>query len=134
MLHIPILRHGQPYESVETVELVHHATGEPVAVVSQANSGMITRDVNRWDHRVLDRFMVAQLIEICHRAASIFMTAALPLGNDRQSFEDYIHQLSATTGMPQTLCRGNADKIRRMFAEMETILAGLTRGFDLSIL
>jgi len=134
MLHIPILRHGKPYESVETVEIVHHATGEPVAVVSQANSGMITRDVNRWDHRVLDRFTVAQLIEICHKAAGLFMTAALPLGKEKQSFDDYIHQLSATTGMPQALCRNNADKIRRMFAEMELILAGLTRGFDLSIL
>ena len=30
MLYIPILRHGQPYESIEKVTLVHHATGEPV--------------------------------------------------------------------------------------------------------
>jgi hypothetical protein len=134
MLHIPILRHGRAYESVETVEIIHHASGEPVAVVSQANSGMITRDVNRWDSRVLDRFTVAQLVEVSQKAAGIFMTASLPLGNERQSFDDYIVQLSATTGMPQTLCRNNAEKIRRMFVEMEVILAGLTRGFDLSIL
>ena len=44
MLHIPILRNGTPYESVDKVEIVHHATGEPVAMVSQANSGMVTRD------------------------------------------------------------------------------------------
>ncbi len=134
MLHIPILRHGKPYTSVETVEILHHATGEPVAVVSQANSGLITRDVNRWDHRVLERFSVTDLIDACHKAAGIFMTASLPLGDTKQSFEDYIRQLSSTTGMPQVLCRNNADKIRRMFAEIELILAGLTRGFDLTIL
>ncbi|MCH7592795.1 MAG: aldehyde dehydrogenase, partial [Planctomycetes bacterium] len=47
MLHIPILRQGKPYESIDKVEIVHHATGEPVALVSQANSGMIVRDVSR---------------------------------------------------------------------------------------
>jgi len=47
MLHIPILRSGKPYESVDQVTLVHHATGEPVAEVSQANPGMVVRDVHR---------------------------------------------------------------------------------------
>ena len=49
MLHIPILRHGRPYESIDFVEIVHHATGEPVARVSQANPGLITRDIGRMD-------------------------------------------------------------------------------------
>ena len=51
-----------------------------------------------------------------------------------QSFDDYIRQLSGTTGMPQTLCRANAGKIHRVLDEMGIILAGLTRGFDLAIL
>ena len=45
MLHIPILRHGKPYESIDKIEIVHHATGEPVAQVSQANAGLISRDI-----------------------------------------------------------------------------------------
>jgi acyl-CoA reductase-like NAD-dependent aldehyde dehydrogenase len=36
--------------------------------------------------------------------------------------------------MPVSYCRVNADKIRRVMAEMEVIIAGLTRGFDLSII
>src|SRR5207302_1470492 len=52
MLHIPILRHGKPYESIDKVTILHHATGEPVAQVSQANAGLISRDVNRWDDSV----------------------------------------------------------------------------------
>ena len=68
MLHIPILRHGKPYESVDQIEIVHHATGEPVAKVSQANSGLITRDIARMDHDVLEQFTVAELVAMCKKA------------------------------------------------------------------
>jgi len=134
MFTIPILRHGQPYESVDKVELVHHATGEPVAVVSQANPGMIVRDVNRMDDAVLESFTVRELIDICGRAAERFICGTLPVGEAKQSFEDYVRCLSATTGMPVTYCRSNAQKIHRVLAEMDTIISGLTRGFDLEIL
>lgn len=134
MLHIPILRHGKPYESVDKVEIVHHATGAAVATVSQANSGMIVRDVNRWNERALERLNVAELIAISRKAAELFIGATLPLGDTKQSFEDYVRQLSATTGMPQTLCRANAEKIRKVMAEIDVVLAGLTRGLDLAII
>ncbi|HKQ49053.1 MAG TPA: aldehyde dehydrogenase family protein [Phycisphaerae bacterium] len=134
MLHIPILRHGKPYEAVDKVEIVHHATGEAVAAVSQANSGMIVRDVNRWDERVLERLSAAELIAISRKAAEMYIGATLPLGDTKQSFDDYIRQLSATTGMPQVLCRANAEKIRKVMAEIDVVLAGLTRGLDLAII
>jgi len=137
MLHIPILRNGRAYESVEKVPIVHHASGEPVAMVSQANSGMIVRDIHRMDDSVLERFSAAELIAICGRAAELFVSGTLPLGDangPKQSFDDYIRQLSATTGMPVTYCRNNAEKIRKVLAEIETVIAGLTRGLDLTIL
>jgi acyl-CoA reductase-like NAD-dependent aldehyde dehydrogenase len=134
MLHIPILRQGKPYESVDKIEIFHHATGEPIAKVSQANSGLISRDVHRWDYDVLEQFTVKELIAMCKKAANLLMTGTLPIGDSKQTFDDYISQLSATTGMPQTYCRINAKKIHRVLDEMDAILAGLTRGFDLSIL
>jgi len=134
MIHIPILRQGRPYDSVDRVTLVHHATGEPVAAVSQANSGLIVRDVHRMDDSVLEPFTVRDLIEICRRAADRFLHAGLPLGESEQTFDDYVRCLSATTGMPVTYCRSNAEKIHRVLSDMGTIIAGLTRGFDLSIL
>jgi acyl-CoA reductase-like NAD-dependent aldehyde dehydrogenase len=134
MIHIPILRHGQAYESVEKVELVHHASGERIARVSQANSGMIVRDVTRMNDASLERFGVHELLAICRRAAERFGGGTLPLGDTRQTYDDYIHQLSATTGMPITFCHNNAKKVHRVLAEMDVIIAGLTRGFDLGIL
>ena len=84
MLHIPILRHGKPYESVDKIEIVHHATGEPVAKVSQANSGLISRDVHRMDDDVLEQFTVKELIAMCKKAAELFMTGTLPVGDQKQ--------------------------------------------------
>lgn len=134
MLHIPILRFGKPYTSVEHVELVHHATGQPVARVSQANSGMLGRDIHRMDSRVLDAFGVDELMALCRKAGDLFLNAALPVGDAMQSFEEYIACLSATTGMPVSYCRANAKKIHRIFAEIDVVVAGLTRGFPLEIL
>jgi acyl-CoA reductase-like NAD-dependent aldehyde dehydrogenase len=134
MLHIPILRHGKPYESVEKIELVHHATGQPVARVSMANSGLVGRDIRRMDDRILEQFTVKELMALCKRAGKFFMEGALPNGDDKQTFDDYVNCLSATTGMPQSLCRANAAKIFRIFDEIAVVVAGLTRGFDLSIL
>src|SRR5687767_8002289 len=129
MLHIPILRHGQPYTSVDQYEIIHHATGQPVARVSQANPGLISRDIARMDHDILEQFRVRDLLAICKKAANEFMQSTLSLGDGRQSFDDYIRQLSGTTGMPQTLCKNNAQKIHRVLDEMDVIVAGLTRGF-----
>jgi acyl-CoA reductase-like NAD-dependent aldehyde dehydrogenase len=134
MLHIPILRHGKPYESIDKIEILHHATGQPVARVSQANAGLISRDVHRMDDAVLERFTVKELLAMCKKAAALFMTGTLPIGDEKQSFDDYISQLSATTGMPYSYCRSNAQKLHRTLDEMDVIIAGLTRGFDTSIL
>jgi len=79
MLHIPILRQGRPYDSVDQVEIIHHATGEVLARVSQANSGLIVRDIRRMDDAVLERLTVAELIGKCQKAADLFMSATLPL-------------------------------------------------------
>ena len=45
MLQLPILRWGEPYNSLEVDEVVHFATGEPIAHVSRANGGLIQRDM-----------------------------------------------------------------------------------------
>ncbi|MBI4717588.1 MAG: aldehyde dehydrogenase family protein [Planctomycetes bacterium] len=134
MLQVPILRGGAVYESVDRVVLVHHATGEPVAQVSQANSGLLARDIRRMADDALEAYTVAELIDACRRAGEAFVGGVLPLGEDRQTFDDYLRQLSATTGMPITYCRNNAQKIHKVLTEMEVVLGGLTRRLDPGIL
>src|SRR3954471_12888842 len=134
MLHISILRHGKPYESIDKITIVHHATGEPVATVSQANAGLVGRDIRSMDDSILEQFTIKELFALCKKAGKIFMEGTLPVGDAKHSFDDYVKHLSATTGMPVTLCRNNAGKIFRIFDEIGAVVAGLTRGFDLSIL
>lgn len=134
MYDIPILRLGRPYESVEKVELLHHATQQPVARVGIANSGLIARDVRRMNDTALEALTTRDLVAMCRAAADHFLNAALPCGDREQSFEQYVRCLSATTGMPHTYCRNNAQKIHKVLADVEDVLAGLTRGLDLDLL
>ncbi|MCP3978840.1 MAG: aldehyde dehydrogenase [bacterium] len=139
MLHVPILRAGTPYRSLNVQRLAHIRTGETVAEVSQANGGLIARDMlNAGRNRdLLRRMPIEELFEICGRAAELFDSAELPidpLDGVTQSRDEYVRDLSSTTGMPHRLARGNMAKIRFVLEEMPRVLAGLTRGLDLSVL
>ena len=137
MLHIPILRAGTPYRSLNRTTLLDIRTGEGVAEVSQANRGLIARDLAKAadNQGAFNELSSKELIEICGKAADLFMSAELPLGEDStQSADEYVSQLSSTTGLPVTLCRRNMEKIRGVLVEMGTVLGGLTRDLDLEIL
>ncbi len=136
MLHIPILRKGSPYKSLDVARALHHRTKEPFVEVSQANVGLIRRDLlDAADTReLLSRFTVEELLAICERAAAHFANDTLPLGDAQQSPQDYVEQVSATTGLPCIMARRNMEKICTVLASMREVLAGLTRGLDLRVL
>ncbi|MBC7912118.1 MAG: aldehyde dehydrogenase, partial [Pyrinomonadaceae bacterium] len=136
MLHIPILRKGEPYKSLDVARVAHHRTREPFVEISQANNGLIRRDLleQKAARDALLRFSTEELLTICARAAEHFVNEALPLGDDMQSPGDYIRQVSATTGLPHVLAQRNMQKIRGVMAEMSNVLGGLTRNLDVQIL
>jgi acyl-CoA reductase-like NAD-dependent aldehyde dehydrogenase len=123
---------------MDTTEIRSVRTGEPVATVSQANAGLIRRDLRRVDaaREALRAVPAEELLQICARAGERFMEASLPLGENgaTQSPDDYIAALSATSGLPHALCRRNMAKIHQVLTQMPTILRGLTRGLDLEVL
>ncbi|MBI3278272.1 MAG: aldehyde dehydrogenase [Acidobacteria bacterium] len=136
MLHIPILRRGEPYRSVDTQLTVHHRTREPFVEISQANSGLIRRDLLRQAEMqaALAAVPVRDLVAICRRAAAHFMEDALPLGDSSQTPHDYIAQVSATTGLPYVMAGRNMRKIAGVLDRIEDVLGGLTRDVDLTVL
>jgi acyl-CoA reductase-like NAD-dependent aldehyde dehydrogenase len=136
MLHIPALRLGKPYTSLEKATLVHHVTGEPVAEVSQVSGSMIARDFSRVAaaRKELAAIPARDLFGLYAKAADHFASGTLPCGDTDQSFDDYVRCLSATTGSPQVFCRRNAGKVEYVLRNVETVLAGLTRGLDPTIL
>jgi acyl-CoA reductase-like NAD-dependent aldehyde dehydrogenase len=136
MLHIPALRLGKPYVSLEKATLVHHVTGDPVAEVSQLSSVAINRDLSKMPQarKELAEFPVRDLFAMYQKAADYFANGTLPVGDQEQTFEDYIRSLSATTGSPMVFCRRNAGKVEYVLRNVEEVLGGLTRGLDLNVL
>jgi acyl-CoA reductase-like NAD-dependent aldehyde dehydrogenase len=136
MLHIPVVRKGKPYRSLDTVRVAHHRTREPFVEISQANAGLIRRDLLEQEsgRRALEAFTTDELIGMCGRAAEIFANDELPLADAAQTPADYVEQVSATTGLPHALARRNMGKVREALAQSRTVVAGLTRELDLSIL
>ena len=136
MLHIPILRHGTEYRSIDIARVPHHQTRELFVEVSQANAGLIRRDLGRQDIGTasLQRFSTRELVDICTRGGEYFTNDSLPLGDSTQTADDYVRQVSATTGLPHTLARRNMLKIKSMFTNMESVLNGLTRNLDWELL
>lgn len=136
MLHIPILRQGEPYKSLDVARVPHHRTRETFVEVSYANAGLIRRDLSRQEiaRAALSKFSTRDLVEICVHAGEHFTNDSLPLGDTDQTAEDYVAQVSATTGMPYVLARRNMSKIKSMLTNMESVLNGLTRNVDWEIL
>jgi acyl-CoA reductase-like NAD-dependent aldehyde dehydrogenase len=136
MLHLPVLRWGEPYTSMEVDEVVHFSTGEPIARVSRANGGLIQRDARKAQlaRDALREIPVDDLISRVGRAGELYMTATLPMGDGTQSADEFVHAQSASTGLPERMCRANMKKNAFVLGEMRNILESLTRGLSLDVL
>ncbi|MFN3409495.1 MAG: aldehyde dehydrogenase family protein [Limisphaerales bacterium] len=136
--HLPALRLGRAYESLETFEVRDHRTREVRAIVSSVNAGLVKRDLAKIaaSRAALNRFTCAQLIELSARAGDLFLHGTLPLGDrgHSQSAEDYVRTLSSTSGLPHVMVRRNMAKLHYALTHLGEILNGLSRGLDLGIL
>ena len=139
MLHLPILRWGRPYRSVNQVVTPHFRTRQPFVSMSQANVGLIRRDLLKQSEAraLLLQIPVADLVKMAARAAGHFLNDTLPLdpeSGSMQTPDQYVEQVSATTGMPFSNVRRNMMKVHGVLDKVEEVLGGLTRGLDLSVL
>ena len=135
---LPILRQGTPYTSLDVSEINDVATGQPVIRVSQANSGLVTREFMHTAaaRKALTAIPTLERVEMIKRAGEIFLQDTLPIGiaGQTQTPEDYVRQLSSTSGLPHSLIRMNLTRLAAVFGQIDIILRGLTRGLDLTVL
>jgi acyl-CoA reductase-like NAD-dependent aldehyde dehydrogenase len=136
MLHIPISRWGEPYKSLDTDKVVHFATGEALAEVSRANGGLVERDMKHAGRarEVLREIPIRELLKMVKKAGELYAKAELPCGDGVQTPDDFARLQSATTGLPEHMCKFNMEKNEFVLANMDKILDSLTRGLDLDIL
>jgi acyl-CoA reductase-like NAD-dependent aldehyde dehydrogenase len=136
--HIPVIRRGRAYDSLDKSNVINHRTGEVIAQVSTINAGIIRKDLQRIgeSREALKKFTVAQLMEISAKAGDLFLNGTLTLGDKghTQTAEEYIRTLSSTSGLPHVMVRRNMTKIHYALTHLKEILNGLSRGLDLSIL
>jgi acyl-CoA reductase-like NAD-dependent aldehyde dehydrogenase len=136
MIHIPVSRWGEPYKSMDIDKVVHFASGEVLAEVSRANGGLVERDMRhaRRAREVLREIPVAELLQMVKKAADLYTQAELPMGDGTQTPDQFVRMQSATTGLPEHMCRFNMEKNHFVLNQMDKILDCLTRGLDLNIL
>src|SRR5437867_2788547 len=117
-------------------QVVHCDTGEPIARVSRANGGLIQRDMRkaRRARDVLREIPMDDLIAMAAKAGDFYLKAELPLGDGTQTPDEFARQQSATTGLPEHMCRANMKKNHFVLSEMKNILTSLTRGLCLDVL
>jgi acyl-CoA reductase-like NAD-dependent aldehyde dehydrogenase len=136
VIHIPVMRWGEPYKSMDIDKVVHFATGEPLAEVSRANGGLVERDMRfaKRAREVLREIPISSLLQMVKKAADLYTEAELPLGDGTQTPDQFARMQSATTGLPEHMCRFNMKKNHFVLTNMDRILDSLTRGLDLNIL
>lgn len=136
--HIPVLRLGRAYESLDKVEIKNHTTGEVIATVSSVNAGIIRKDFRKIgeSRAALKKFTVKQLMELSAQAGDLFLNGTLPFGDQghTQTAQQYIETLSLTSGLPHVMVKRNMTKIHYALTHLDVILNGLSRGLDMSIL
>ena len=135
-MHLPAWRFGKPYESIERETLVHFLTGEPVAEVSQVGGALLGRDLQKAGNarRALLAIDSEAIVERLQTAGNLYAHGTLTVGDTKQSPDDFVKQQSATTGLPESLCRGNMQKNMFVLSNMDRILDALSRGLDPKIL
>src|SRR3989454_915040 len=136
MINIPVLRWGRPYTSLEVDNVIHFSTGETLAKVSQANPGLLAKDIRKAQRArdLLRDIPCRELIQMMKKAADFYRDGTLPMGDGSQTPGDFARQQSASTGLPEHMCKANMSKNHFVLSNMDKILDSLTRGLDLGIL
>ncbi len=136
MLNIPVLRWGKPYDSLEKDQVVHFASGEPIARVSQANGGLLQRDMRHaaTARKKLREIPSEDLIARVKKAGELYLNATLPIGDGTQTPDEFVRAQSASTGLPEHMCRANMQKNLFVLSHMDQMLDALTRGLPLEFL
>lgn len=133
-IHIPVLRLGRTYRSLDTIKL---STAGQALEVSVANSGLIRRDLQQIARsgESLRAIPCETLVGFCEKAAELFLHGNLPWGDDErlQSPDDYVAALSQLTGLPHSLGRSNMGKVHAAMSNIRAVIAGLTRGMALEL-
>jgi acyl-CoA reductase-like NAD-dependent aldehyde dehydrogenase len=121
---------------MEADPVVHFISGETLAEVSRSNAALVERDMRHVQRArgVLREIPISELLKMVKKAGELYTEGELPLGDGTQTPEQFVRMQSATTGLPEHMCRFNMTKNKFVLENMDKILDALTRGLELDIL
>jgi acyl-CoA reductase-like NAD-dependent aldehyde dehydrogenase len=121
---------------LEIDEVLHFRTGEPIAKVSQAVAGIVGRDMRKahYARAALREIGCGELIDRLKTAGEAYLNGNLPMGDGSQTPDEFARAQSASTGLPEHMCRANMQKNYFVLSNMDRMLDALTRGLDLDVL
>src|SRR4029450_10314947 len=98
--------------------------------------GLIQRDMRKAPRArdVLREIPIDDLIAKVGAAGELYLNATLPIGDGTQTPDEFVRAQSASTGLPERMCRANMKKNGFVLAEMRNILTSLTRGLEFEVL
>ena len=132
----PCPRWGEPYKSLEVDKVVHFAPARAGRGQPGQRPAWSSRDMRHAQRArdVLREIPIADLLQMVKKAGDLYAKAELPLGDGTQTPDQFVRMQSATTGLPEHMCRFNMEKNHFVLGNMDKILDALTRGLDLDIL
>ena len=124
MMKLPVLRWGQPYDSLEVDEVVHFVDRR---ADRQGQPGQRRPDAARHAQGAAGARGAAaipcdELIEMRRQGGELYVKGTLPMGDGTQSPDDFVHAQSASTGLPEHMCRANMEKNSFVLENMDKIL------------
>ena len=122
---------GHPVVLGQAVAAVQHQEGSVTAVVTTDSAGGTHTYTGT---HFISRIPIRELVSMMKKAAGFYKDATLPMGDGVQSPDDFARQQSASTGLPEHMCKANMAKNHFVLSNMDRILDCLTRGLDLEIL
>ncbi|MCH2613461.1 MAG: hypothetical protein MKZ70_02045, partial [Opitutales bacterium] len=107
--HIPALRFGEAYKSMDTNDLGTVLKSGNSLEVSVVNAGIIRRDKLAIElaRESLRKIPAETLLDYAEKASEIYLEDELAFGmnGETQTVADYVTALSGLTGLPHSLCR-----------------------------
>ena len=134
--HLPVLRLGRSYESLDKLEIKDHRTGEVKAVVSHDQRRHPAQGLPeaRRSARGAEEIHRRRNSSRCRRRRASFSSTARCRSATRATrnrADEYVATLSATSGLPHVMVRRNMAKIHYALTHLGEVLNGLSRGLDI---
>ena len=99
MIHIPVSRWGEPYQSSESDKIVHFDSGEVVAEMSRAVAPLVAKDMRLAPRArdVLREIPIKELLQKVKKAGELYAKAELPCGDGSQTAAQFARMRTMST-------------------------------------